>query len=265
MVIDVFSKFVWVVAMKNKTARSVVKAFRHIFKTTQRRPFRTQADKGREFVNRDLRDFLKQHNIIFNTTNNEVKCAVVERVIKTLKAKIFKYLYFKNSFRYIDALQSICNSYNNCYHRSIKMPPSSVNDNNVLEVYNNLRHSTKTLTTQPKCRVDDYVRISRLKGIFEKGHTNNWSEEIFQIKSVIKSSPVVYKIADLKNEEIEGYFYEQEIQKVIYDEQAVFAIEKIITQKRVGNSTQFLVKWRGWPDKFNSWVDESTVQNIQND
>lgn len=260
MVIDAFSKFVWLVAMKNKTARSVVKAFKYIFKITRRRPYRLQADRGREFVNKDLRDLLKQHKIIFNRTNNEVKCAIVERVIRTLKARIFKYLYFKNSYRYIDALQSICNAYNNSYHRSIKMAPSAVNDDNVLQVYNNLRKNTRT--SIPKYKVDDYVRVSKLKGIFEKSYTGCWSEEIFQIKSVIKSSPVVYKIVDLKKEEIEGHFYEQEIQKVIYDEQAIFVIEKIIRQRRVGNSTQYLVKWRGWPAKFNSWVDEATVQNI---
>lgn len=263
MVIDVFSKFTWVVATKNKTAKSVVKAFKRIFNATRRRPYRIQADRGREFVNKDLKGFLKQHNIIFNTTNNEVKCAVVERVIRTLKARIFKYLYFKNSFRYIDALQSICNAYNNCYHRSIKMAPASVNDDNVLVVYSNLRSNIKdSSNTQSKYKIDDYVRISKIKGVFEKGYSPSWSEEIFQIKSVIESTPVVYKIADLQNEEVEGNFYEQEIQKVFYDEQAVFAIEKIIDQKRVRGSTQYLVKWRGWPNKFNSWVDESTVQNI---
>lgn len=140
------------------------------------------------------------------------------------------------------------------------MVPSAVNDDNVLEVYNNLRKNTRT--SIPRYKVDDYVRVSRSKLFFEKGYTPSFSEEIFQIKSVIKSSPIVYKIADLKNEVIEGYFYEPEIQKVIYDEQAIFVIEKIIQQKRVGMSTQFLVKWRGWPNKFNSWVDEATVQNI---
>lgn len=249
--------------MENKSAKSVVKAFKRIFKRTQRRAHRIQADSGREFVNKDLRDLLKRHNIIFNTTNNEVKCAVVERVIKTLKGRIFKYLYFKNSFRYIDALQSICNAYNNCYHRSIKMAPNAVNDDNVLEVYNNLRSNIKSYpNTKPKFAIDDYVRVSKIKGVFEKGYVPSWSEEVFKIKYVIKSTPVVYKIADLQNEEVEGNFYEQEIQKVFYDEQAVFAIEKIIDQKRVRGSTQYLVKWRGWPAKFNSWVDKSTVENI---
>lgn len=246
--------------MKNKKAVSVVKAFKIIFKNTTRRPIRVQGDKGREFVNSWLKGFFKKHDITFNTTKNEVKCSIAERVIRTLKSRIFKFLYYKNSYRYIDALQSICNSYNNCYHKTIQMAPSAVNDSNVLEVYQNIRNKRVISNPAPKCKVEDYVRISRYKGVFDKGYVPGWSEEIFKIKAAIRSSPAVYKIVDLLDEDIDGSFYEHEIQKVIYDAQAIFAIEKIIDQRRVGGSRQVLVKWRGWPSKFNSWVDESTVQ-----
>lgn len=263
MVIDTFSKYVWLVAMKNKQAVSVVKALKKIFNRTTRRPIRVQGDKGREFINNWLQSFFKKHDIIFNSPKNEVKCSIAERVIRTLKSRIFKYLYYKNSYRYIDALQSICNSYNNSYHKTIRMAPSAVNASNVLEVYQNIRNKREFIPNKrPKCKVNDYVRISKHKDVFDKGYVPCWSEEIFKVKAVIHSSPLVYKIIDLLDEEIDGSFYEQEVQKVIYDEQAVFAIEKIVGQRRVGNSRQVLVKWRGWPDKFNSWVAESTIQQI---
>lgn len=241
--------------MKNKKAISVVNAFKHIFESTYRRPFRVQADKGREFVNTSLRNFFKQNGICFNTTNNEGKCAIAERCIKTLKARIFKYMYHKNSYRYIDVLQAICSSYNNCFHRTIQMAPSAVNDSNILEVYNNLKRGKIISHSRAKCKVNDYVRIAKYKGTFDKGYMPNWSSEIFRIKSVISSSPVVYKIIDLLDEDIEGNFYEQEIQKVIYDEQALTAVDKIVAKRVVGNSTQLLIKWRGYPKKFNSWID----------
>lgn len=247
--------------MKNKKATSVVKAFKRIFDGTSRRPIRVQADKGKEFVNNNLATFFRKHDIIFNTTKNEVKCAIAERVIKTLKSRIFKYLYYKNSYRYIDALQTICYAYNNSYHRAIKMTPSAVNSTNILEVYKNLQSSdVKISNSKPKCKMGDYVRISKYKGVFDKGYYPEWSDEIFKIASVIESQPMVYKIVDLQDEDIDGRFYEQEIQKVFYDENAVFAIEKIISQRVVGRSRQVLVKWRGYPPKFNSWVDESIVQ-----
>lgn len=168
------------------------------------------------------------------------------------------------TYRYINVLQDIAYSYNNSFHRSIQMDPSAVNEGNVLEVYNNLLRKKEkmknvTTTTTPKCKINDHFRISKYKGVFDKGYTPGWSDEIFKIKSVILSSPIVYKIVDLLDEEVDGNFYEQEIQKVIYDEHAAFAIDKIIDQRRVGNSRQLLVKWRSYPDKFNSWIDATLI------
>lgn len=142
------------------------------------------------------------------------------------------------------------------------MAPSSVNERNVLEVYQNLRKAVKKTTNTPRCNVNDYVRISKYKKIFDKGYLPTWSNEIFKIKRVILSSPVIYKLVDLLDEDLDGNFYEEEIQKVVYDEHAAFAIDKILDQKRVGNSIQLLVKWygyRGYPDKFNSWIDSSVL------
>lgn len=247
--------------MLNKGAAAVILAFSRIFNKTSRRSLRVQSDKGREFVNGSLRRFFKKHYIDFNTIKSpDIKCSIVERVIKTLKEKIFKYIYYKRSYRYIDVLQAIASSYNNSFHRSIRMAHSAVNERNILEVYKNLRKEKKQVTHPPKCKINDYVRIYKYKGVFDKGYYPNWSDEIFKIKSVSLSSPVVYKIVDLLDEDIESCFYEQEIQKVIFDEQTSFAIEKIIDQRRIGNSLQLSVKWRGYPEKFSSWIDSSVLE-----
>lgn len=179
---------------------------------------------------------MKDNDIIFNTTrNSDIKCSIAERVIRTIKEKIFKYLTYANSFRYVDVLDDIVGAYNNTYHRNIKMTPNEVNDKNILQVYRNIRESQKLVPKKKlrvKLKVGDYVRITRSKNVFEKGYQCNWTEEVFRVKSVVKRTPIVYRLADLQNEDIEGTFYEQEIQKVIYDEGAVRAIEKIIKQRR---------------------------------
>ena len=79
-----------------------------------------------------------------------------------------------------------------------------------------------------KFSVGDKVRISKKKGIFEKGYTPKWTEEMFTISKIQYTDPITYKITDHNGEEINGSFYEQELQKTT---QETFRIEKIIRKK----------------------------------
>ena len=111
---------------------------------------------------------------------------------------------------------------------------------------------------KPKFAIGDKVRISKYKRkVFDKGYTPNWTEEIFVIDKVLPTKPVTYSIVDLMGEEIKGSLYEQELQKA---KQQTFRIEKII--RRDNKKKIALVKWSGYPDKFNSWVSFKDLENF---
>jgi len=93
------------------------------------------------------------------------------------------------------------------------------------------------------------------KGLFEKGFTPNWTEDVFTISKVQRTDPITYKITDYNDEEVQGTFYEQELQKT---SQEVFRIEKIVKKGK----TKSLVKWRGYPKSFNSWVDNKDLMKL---
>ena len=81
---------------------------------------------------------------------------------------------------------------------------------------------------EPKFSVGDTVRISKYKRkVFDKGYEANWTEEVFKITQILNTLPITYRLADLKGEEIEGSFYEEEMQKT---SQSIFRIEKIIRE-----------------------------------
>ena len=105
-------------------------------------------------------------------------------------------------------------------------------------------------------RVGDFVRITKYRGAFKRGYTPNWTHELFIIKSKdIQTQAPTYKIKDQSGEEIEGSFYEEELQKV--GEPESYKIEKVIRSRRQRNGQrQYFVKWMGYPDSFNSWIDE---------
>ena len=133
VVIVVFSKFLWVKPMKNKNAHSLVQAFDFIL-SEKRKPENLRTDQGTEFINESFQQYLKKQGIQFYTATNKPKAAVVERVNRTLKSKLYHYFMGVNSLCYIDILQDIVDSYNNMYHRSIGRAPATVSLLNVDQV-----------------------------------------------------------------------------------------------------------------------------------
>lgn len=266
MVIDGFSKYLFATPLKRKTTEATIEGFKKIFRETTRRPDRLQSDAGREYLSTKFQAFMKSKGIVYFTSKNpDTKACLVERVIRTIKSKIFKYLTYKDTLRYIDVLDDIVSSYNNTFHRSISMKPVDVNDTNIVQVYENIRKSQKLTTTRkkktPKLQVGDYVRITKDKNIFAKGYLPNWTEEVFKIKSIALRDPIVYYLVDLSGEDIEGSFYEPEVQKVLFDEGAAKVIERIIKERYKGKKLQYLVKFRGYPKSFNLWVDADSISS----
>ena len=141
------------------------------------------------------------------STFNEGKLVVAERIIRTLKNKLYKHMTATGSRNvYYDVLDAIVNEYNNTKHNTIKMKPRDVKDDNN-RIYID-EHNKKSV----RYNVGDRVRISKFKNIFAKGYTPNWSREIFIINKINDTVPYTYNIKDLNDEEIIGSFYDRELQ-----------------------------------------------------
>ena len=256
LVIDTFNKYGWIIPLKNKKGETMVKAFKTIFEEG-RIPEKLWTDKGKEFYNEKMDDLRKLHKIELYSTENEEKSSIVERWIRTMKEKMWKYFTDNNTYKYIDVLPDLVEDYNNTVHSSTKLTPIEASKKkNELTVWRNLYPDRyKTSRLNPKFSVGDEVRITKKKKVFEKGYTTRWTEEIFTIKEIRETNPITYKLEDLQGEEIKGTFYEPELQKT---KQQIYRIEKVI-KKEKGRS---FVKWKGYPDKFNSWVNNKDLIDL---
>ena len=122
-VIDIFSKYAWIVPLKDKKGISIVKAFQIILKQSTRcakgtsvqhvKPNKIWVDKGSEFYNAFFKKWLRDNDIVMYSTHYEGKSVVAERFIRTLKSKIYKYMTSITKNVYIDKLDDIVNEYNN--------------------------------------------------------------------------------------------------------------------------------------------------------
>ena len=128
-VIDISSKYVWIVPLKDKKGVSIVDAFQKILDDSDRKPNKIWVDERSEFYNNSFKKWLKDIDIEMYSIHNEGKSVVAERFIRTLKTKIYKYMTSVSKNVYIDKLDDIVGEYNNTYHRLIKMKLADVKDN----------------------------------------------------------------------------------------------------------------------------------------
>ena len=248
--IDVFSKYVWVIPLKNKTGPALVTAFKKILESG-RKPQKIQTDEGTEFFNKHFKDLMKSEEIQLYNTYNETKASVVERVIRTLKTRMWRYFTAKRTRRYIDVLQDLVGTI-----RSIQKKPINVRMNGKYGIP--FMENDKKGPPKYKFEIDQ-VRISKMKRTFEKGYLPNFSKEIFTVSQQIPRDPPVYKLKDYGQEELSGTFYNEELQKVIKEDD-VYEVEKILKSRGKGKNKEVLVKWLGYPAKFNSWIPASEVK-----
>lgn len=264
-IIDLFSKFVWCVPLKNKKGSTVTDGMKKVLKQSSRAPILIQTDSGGEFVNSTFKSYLKKKNIQFHPLINfPMKAAIIERYNRTQRERMYKYFTYKNTYRYIDVLDKIVEGYNNSVHSTIGFAPSQVKPIHVKQIWERMRRKqSKIKQGTIKFSIGDMVRIGKYKKTFSKGYEENYTTEIFKVVKVINRKPQpVYEITDMQDRPIKGQFYNFELVRVRVSPQTEYKIDKILkTRKRQGIREHF-VKWRGYNDSFNSWVKDSEIKSI---
>ena len=154
--IDLYSKYAFVIPLKNKKGNSIVNAFNKIMKQSNIKPNKIWVDQGGEFYNNVFKKWLSDNDIIMYSTYNEGKSVVAERFIRTLKNKLYKHMKVTGKNVYYDVLDDVVNKYNNTKHSTIKMKPTDVKNNK--RVYID-EHNEK----DSRFKLGHRVRISKFK------------------------------------------------------------------------------------------------------
>ncbi|WAR05156.1 YMD3-like protein [Mya arenaria] len=224
--------------------------------------------ESQEFRAKKVQDLMKKEEIRYFPTQNETKASTSERAILTIKTRLMRYFSYKETSSFLPVLQDIAENYNNTYHRTIGMTPANVNDTNQEEVRlatffaQNPKSKQIHAKLRPfKFKVGAYVRISHLRTVFTRAYDQTYSGEVFKVhKRYHRGRIPIYRLVDLQDEEIKGTFYESELQKVNFNPDQSFKIDKILKTKGKGHHKQYLVKWKYYPKKFNSWIKASDFE-----
>ena len=129
-VINIFSKYAWVIPLKGKKDITIINDFKKILKESNRKPNKIWVDKDSECYIKPMKLWLEKE---MYSTHNKGKSVVAERFLRTLKNKIYKYMTSISKNVCIDKLDDIVNKYNNTYHSTIKMKPVYVKPNTYID------------------------------------------------------------------------------------------------------------------------------------
>lgn len=249
VVIDCYSKFLWTRPLKSKTAKVVVESLKQILKQARGRvPNNLQTDQGKEFYNKEFSLLMSKFNINHYSTYSVKKASIAERVIRTLKNKLYREFSLRGKYKWIDILDNVTKQYNNSKHQTIGMKPVQVTVNTKLNAYDNLK-----IFGKHRFKVGDVVRVSKFKSVFAKGYTPNWSTELFKIAKIQITNPVVYLLEDMRGQPIAGGFYEQELQKTKHSD--VYLVEKVLRKR----GDQLYVRWLGFDKSHDQWIHKSEI------
>lgn len=271
VVIDVFSRYLWIKPLKNKSASNVVNAFKSIFAKSKRIPRRIRTDRGSEFTSAVTRSFFSKKGVHQMFTSNELQANYVERVIKTIKSKISRQFEPKSrNFRYIDKLQDVVDSYNKTWHSGIRSKPKDVNKKNESRLWWQMYWPEEVLDESSKkkkkklsfrFKKDDIVRMSLRKEPFRREYDERWTGEVFRVESrfVREGKIPMYKLKDYSGDPVQGTFYQNELQKVRVSPDELFIVEKILKERTVKGQKEVKVKYLYWPNKFNEWIKKKDL------
>ena len=266
--IDIFSRYAHCQPIKSKKGVEVTQALQQIL-SGSRKPKTIRTDRGMEFRSKDVNKYLKSIDIHhFYALNTETKANYAERIIKTLKHKIFRYLMKKRTQKYIDVLQDMVHSYNHTVHRSLGATPDSITkdkegESRLQQYLLRKKQPVKSKTRPYRMKLGQTVRLSHVRNVFDREYSQKWTGELFKIKYRFRREGLpVYTLMDWENDVIDGTFYEPELQAVDVDATNEYHIDKILKKRVRNKQREVLVQWLHWPKKFDSWIPETDVINF---
>lgn len=222
VIIDIFSKNIYTKAIINKTSRSVIAFLREVFEV--QKPKVLQSDRGREFVNDNMKQFLEDEGVkqVLSKAYTPTSQSYVERTNRTIKGMLFRGMTSEDNNDWVSLLPYITSNYNNTYHSSIGMKPDELVDadkTTVKAISKDFRiRARKSIVKHhrnfSKLEKGDLVRIqmklNRPGTTFAKHYTNNWSQNMFLVERVKRGNKVTQESYYVNG----SYMFRNELQKV---------------------------------------------------
>jgi hypothetical protein len=269
----------------SKKPQDVIKGFKAIFAADPIRPSSLRADNGKEFSAHAVQKFMKDDSINIYYTKSPYKANYVESFLRTLKRRLWKIFQYRSSYRYIDILPKVIDSYNRTPHSSLNgLAPADIDSENERQLWYQTyfppkkyqsafrdarKHHTGPIGKRPKRRspfsynLGDSVRLHYSRGKFTRDYDQSQSGEIFFVKGRrLDQGLPIYYLRDYSGDDLEGAVYPWEITKVKFDPQQPFRIDRVLKTRTKAGKTESYVTFEGWPAKYAQWIPNNQMIDL---
>lgn len=274
LIIDEFSRKVWILSLKSKSApttKSALETWCELLEEEEEdwlgKDKRFLSDNGREFINSQVGELMKKKKFAQQSTKNIIHCGIAERANKSIQQLIYRYLTDQGQTRYIDYLPNVLKTYNNRGHRTLNyLSPNSAdkkeNEDKVREIHSKRYGKVNEKRKKARFSVGDRVRVKTLaRGVSSarRSYLQQFHGEQYTVYEVNTRMPIpMYKLRSLDAEdEIQGGFYANELSRVKGD---LFKIEKILKTVGKGANKKYLVRWKNFSSKWDSFVNAADIE-----
>ena len=269
--IDCYSRKLWVFPLTNKSGPTIAKTLDGFLTSNKYRYELFWVDDGKEWYNSPTQKICEKHGLkMYSTFNRREKACYVERVIRTIKAKLSRILTERNSHRYIDFLEDVVGAYNKSQHRGLLCNRPNeiheVTDKDEILAFAKKQYAQKLSNygsdiKRPNSKINfsqrdilkpnTYVRLllNSSEGTFAKSYKPIYTEEIFIIDSVKKITPTLYTLKDFLQEPISGVVYRNELKVTALPEK--FLIESILQTKTCPKTKKKFIWLNIWAGQLN--------------
>ena len=265
VIIDVFTKYVWLFPLKQIKGVNVARCFQVLF--NKNKPEKLTTDAGTEFLNQNVKRVLRDFNVKHFVAKGRTKAAVAERFNLTIQRLIYQLCRYYNTNDWTSdiILEKAKTIYLNRNHRTIKMTPTEAEDPanqlDLRKIYYAKYRKSDEIKKKAKFKINDTVRISALRGPFDRGYHQNFTTEVWTVSKVLDNLPLArYIVKDEQNEELDSILNENEL--IAYQPSDVFQIDGVLKNRTRKGRKEVFVSWLHYDDKFNSWIPAENLENI---
>ncbi|XP_064488314.1 uncharacterized protein LOC135400402 [Ornithodoros turicata] len=203
---------------------------------------------------------------MYSTLSPVIKASQAERVIHTLRDRIFSWFRVTGKYHFVSALPEIVRDYKNTKHRTLGISPFEVTPENELGLFNKINGKPVVPSVKKKLKVGDKVgdkeRALLHRKCFHKSSEGSWSPQIFSVSRLRDTSPPVVHLEDYWGKEVDGSFYPEEVLVVIPDANQPWSVTRVLRRKKVNGKSFSFVRWFGCNKEHDSWVPSSDVVKI---
>ena len=273
--VDVFSRFLFCANLNGRDSDAVIDGLKLIFDSYDYSPEMAMGDPAGEHRSAKTRQFFKSRGIHLYYSNSLKHAPSAERMIRVIRTGLRRYGAATNSSDYITPLPGIVKSHNESVCRATKERPVDVftSKKAAWRAYQFIylrKQGAKREARKPSKnlipKIGQYVRISRIRGAFEKESSarGTFSQEIFKVAKIVShmERPMIH-VEDLKGKQVKGGFYPEEVQVVDYSPDNLFEIEKVLGRKSVNGVAYVKVKWSGYTGS--EWIEAAKLTHVDFD